>query len=262
MDDPGGGVRHRRRRLQHAERRHQHLQRLLLRHPEDLGRAEKAGGASTKPSWPASTGSSARLPQGIAFAFSPPAIPGIGTCRRRHLHAGGSGRQGHRVPLGEHPEVPGRGAQAAGARPGHHHLPAHACRRSSSRWTATRCSSRGWTSPRSTRRCRPSWAATSSTTSTASAASGRFTCRPRASTGPRPSSSGQFYVRNKNGDTVPLSRRSPASSSAPGPEFTMRYNLYRSAQINAVAGPGLQFRPGDEGPGGGLRGDHAARDGL
>jgi HAE1 family hydrophobic/amphiphilic exporter-1 len=48
---------------------------------------------------------------------------------------------------------------------------------------------------------------------------------------------GQFYVRNSKGDTVPLSaltRYEPRS----GPEFTMRYNLYRSAQINASASPG------------------------
>jgi len=48
---------------------------------------------------------------------------------------------------------------------------------------------------------------------------------------------GQFYVRNSKGDMVPLSaltRFDPRS----GPEFTMRYNLYRSAQINASANPG------------------------
>jgi len=42
---------------------------------------------------------------------------------------------------------------------------------------------------------------------------------------------GQFYVRNGQGQTVPLEIRS-------GPEFTMRYNEYRSAQINAAAAPG------------------------
>jgi HAE1 family hydrophobic/amphiphilic exporter-1 len=48
---------------------------------------------------------------------------------------------------------------------------------------------------------------------------------------------GQFYVRNQNGRMVPLSaltRFEPRS----GPEFTMRYNLYRSAQINGSAAPG------------------------
>ena len=48
---------------------------------------------------------------------------------------------------------------------------------------------------------------------------------------------GQFYVRNQNGRMVPLSaltRFQPLS----GPEFTMRYNLFRSAQINGSAAPG------------------------
>ena len=48
---------------------------------------------------------------------------------------------------------------------------------------------------------------------------------------------GQFYVRNSNGDTVPLSALT-STRSVSGPEFTMRYNLYRSAQINANAAPG------------------------
>lgn len=47
---------------------------------------------------------------------------------------------------------------------------------------------------------------------------------------------GQFYVRNNSGTTVPLSALTKISSIA-GPEFTMRYNLYRSAQIMAAAKP-------------------------
>ena len=48
---------------------------------------------------------------------------------------------------------------------------------------------------------------------------------------------GQFYVRNNAGETVPLSALTSVRNIA-GPEFTMRYNLYRSAQINATAAPG------------------------
>jgi HAE1 family hydrophobic/amphiphilic exporter-1 len=48
---------------------------------------------------------------------------------------------------------------------------------------------------------------------------------------------GQFYVRNKSGSTVPLSAVTNISETS-GPEFTMRYNLYRSALINAAANPG------------------------
>jgi len=49
---------------------------------------------------------------------------------------------------------------------------------------------------------------------------------------------GQFYVRNNKGEAVPLSALTSVRNVS-GPEFTMRYNLYRSAQINASAAPGF-----------------------
>jgi HAE1 family hydrophobic/amphiphilic exporter-1 len=48
---------------------------------------------------------------------------------------------------------------------------------------------------------------------------------------------GQFYVRNREGEMVPLSALIKVESRA-GPEFIMHYNLYRSAQINGSAAPG------------------------
>jgi HAE1 family hydrophobic/amphiphilic exporter-1 len=48
---------------------------------------------------------------------------------------------------------------------------------------------------------------------------------------------GRFYVRNNKGEAVPLSALTSIRNIS-GPEFTMRYNLYRSAQINASAAPG------------------------
>jgi hydrophobic/amphiphilic exporter-1 (mainly G- bacteria), HAE1 family len=48
---------------------------------------------------------------------------------------------------------------------------------------------------------------------------------------------GQFYVRNNKGEAVPLSALTSVRNIS-GPEFTVRYNLYRSAQINASAAPG------------------------
>lgn len=48
---------------------------------------------------------------------------------------------------------------------------------------------------------------------------------------------GQFYVRNANGTPVPLDAISTIQDVA-GPEFTLRYNEYRSAQINGSAAPG------------------------
>jgi HAE1 family hydrophobic/amphiphilic exporter-1 len=48
---------------------------------------------------------------------------------------------------------------------------------------------------------------------------------------------GDFYVRNDKNSMVPLSSL-VHYEPRPGPEFTMRYNLYRSAQIFGGAAPG------------------------
>jgi HAE1 family hydrophobic/amphiphilic exporter-1 len=48
---------------------------------------------------------------------------------------------------------------------------------------------------------------------------------------------GQFYVRNNKGENVPLSSLIKIDPRV-GPEFTLRYNEYRSAQINGSAAAG------------------------
>jgi HAE1 family hydrophobic/amphiphilic exporter-1 len=48
---------------------------------------------------------------------------------------------------------------------------------------------------------------------------------------------GQFYVRNNKGENVPLSTLTTITPRL-GPEFTLRFNEYRSAQINGSAAPG------------------------
>jgi HAE1 family hydrophobic/amphiphilic exporter-1 len=48
---------------------------------------------------------------------------------------------------------------------------------------------------------------------------------------------GLFYVRNASGQMVPLSALL-RFESRDGPEFTMHFNEYRSAQLNGAAGPG------------------------
>ena len=45
---------------------------------------------------------------------------------------------------------------------------------------------------------------------------------------------GEFFVRNRKGGMVPLSALT-RFESRPGPEFTLRHNLYRSAQIGSAA---------------------------
>ncbi len=48
---------------------------------------------------------------------------------------------------------------------------------------------------------------------------------------------GQFYVLNSKGESVPLSALVSTREVA-GPEFTIRFNQYRAAQINVTANPG------------------------
>src|SRR5262249_35471547 len=47
----------------------------------------------------------------------------------------------------------------------------------------------------------------------------------------------QVYVPHKTGQMVPLSALTRFESRS-GPEFTMRFNMYRSAQLNGNAAPG------------------------
>jgi len=51
----------------------------------------------------------------------------------------------------------------------------------------------------------------------------------------------QFYVRNRQGAMVPLSALTTLKRIT-GPEFTQRYNLYRAAQIFGSAAPGYSSR--------------------
>ncbi len=53
----------------------------------------------------------------------------------------------------------------------------------------------------------------------------------------RPENVGQFYVRNATGEMVPLSALTRFESKN-GPEFTMRFNEYRAAQLNGGSAPG------------------------
>jgi HAE1 family hydrophobic/amphiphilic exporter-1 len=48
---------------------------------------------------------------------------------------------------------------------------------------------------------------------------------------------GEFHVKNNDGQMVPMAALI-STKPISGPEFTMRYNLYRSAQINGSAAPG------------------------
>ncbi len=54
---------------------------------------------------------------------------------------------------------------------------------------------------------------------------------------------GQFYVRNRNGGMVPLDAI-VETKNIYGPEFTIRFNEHRAAQINATLAPGVSSAQG------------------
>jgi HAE1 family hydrophobic/amphiphilic exporter-1 len=54
---------------------------------------------------------------------------------------------------------------------------------------------------------------------------------------------GLFRVRNKDGETVPLSTLVTMKTTS-GPEFTNRFNGYRAAQINGILAPGYSSAQG------------------
>jgi HAE1 family hydrophobic/amphiphilic exporter-1 len=54
---------------------------------------------------------------------------------------------------------------------------------------------------------------------------------------------GQFYVRNATGESVPLSALL-AMKPVNGPEFTVRFNEHRAAQINGALAPGYSSQQG------------------
>jgi HAE1 family hydrophobic/amphiphilic exporter-1 len=59
----------------------------------------------------------------------------------------------------------------------------------------------------------------------------------------RPDTVAQFYVRNANNQAVPLSSL-VTMKPVNGPEFTIRFNGYRAAQINGILAPGFTSRQG------------------
>ncbi len=71
----------------------------------------------------------------------------------------------------------------------------------------------------------------------------------------------QFYVRNNDGQMVPLSSV-VTTRRIEGPEFTNRFNLFRSAQVTGIPAPGYSSGAGHRGARRGREGSPAARDGL
>ena len=171
-----------------------------------------------------------------AFAFLPPAIPGIGQAGGVDFfiqdHAGKSvdylwgNTQKFLDAARKRPEL---------ARMNLTFSPR--CRNCSRTLITTRCSSSAFRSATFTARCRLCWAVTTSTSSIATAACGRSSSRRSRSTEHTKKDVGQFYVRNKQGEMIPLSTL-VSMQPAFGPEYTTRFNEYRGIEIFALPAPG------------------------
>ena len=72
-----------------------------------------------------------------------------------------------------------------------------------------------------------------------------------------PESIGQFYVRNNDGNMVPMSSLQTTRQTF-GPQYTNRFNVYRAAQVTGDVGARLQLGPGARRARGGGQGDAAA----
>ena len=85
--------------------------------------------------------------------------------------------------------------------------------------------------------------------------------RPRATIAPTRRTSGSSTCATSEGDDGAARRRHHVETVS-GPEFTMRYNLYRAAQINGSAAPGYSSGQAMKALEEVFAADHAARDGL
>lgn len=70
-----------------------------------------------------------------------------------------------------------------------------------------------------------------------------------------------FYVRNNEGDPVPLDSVINVTHGW-APEFLIRQNMFNSSQLNVTPAPGYSSGPGHERPGRSFCPDHAVRHGI
>ena len=179
----------------------------------------------------------AGINEAVVVAFGPPPIRGLsstGGFQFQVQDLGGEDLQTLSPAHAGHHQ-----ARQCAARPRRalHDLPGH--RRRSSTWTSTapRPSPSASRSPTSPRRCRSTSARSTSTTSTSSAASTASSCRPTSGRARKAEDIGRLYVRNAQGEMVPLSTLTTVSPKV-GPQTVEHYNLFRTAQITAAPAPG------------------------
>ena len=223
-------------RIQSPERRPQHLQRLLLGRSGSLGRAQETGGTVRRHYQPPQHGAG-QAARGQGQCHHAAGHPRRGRGGRVHLYSGGPRRQGHPVSERELEQIPGGRAPAARIEPSLSttFLPLvpqayvdvdrdKALKQGVDIGEVyqTLQAYLGGTFVNYFNRFGRQWQVYVE-------AEGQYRSRPE--------DLGLFYVRNRAGQPVPLSALASIQMQS-GPEFTLRYNLFRSAQINGSAAPG------------------------
>ena len=234
-EHPRRGILHHSYRLQSPKLCAKHLQRLFLHQTQGLVR--KAASGEKAPAIIARLNRELEpTAAGNCIRLFPAGHPGSRHCGRRNLYSRRPCGQRHRVPGGQHPKVHCGGTEAAGACAGIHNPSASVPQYfvdvdrdkvlsqgvDLGQVYGTLQAFMGGQFVNYFNRFGRQWQVYVE-------AEGDYRTDVKHL--------GQFYVRNSKGDPVPLAAVTRTERRS-GPEFTMRYNLFRSAQINATAAPG------------------------
>ena len=234
---PGVQRLHHHRWIQPVDPRLHHEQRFLFRRSQALGAREPRPAWSRKRSWRTSTGNCARqVPEAVAFAFNPPAIPGFGNAGGFSLwlqdRSGGSvddldqNLQKFLQAARKRPELTGVNSQFSARTP---QIYATVDRDKALKQGValsdvyqTLQASLGGLYVNQFNRFGRQW---------------KVFLEAEAEDRSSASSIDQYYVRNHAGTMVPLSTL-VSTRPTNGPDYTNRFNLYRAAQVIGSAAPG------------------------
>ena len=188
------------------------------------------------------------------------AIPGMGTAGGVTLHAGGPRGQGPRVPGREHGQVPRGRAQATRVLPGLHHAAAE-------RAAALRRGGPGQGAQAGDRALLrvpdpPGVPGRHLRELLQPVRTGLAGVRPGRGRVPHQGRERRPVLCPQRQGRVGAALDAGLDEAGDGPEFTTRFNGYSAAQDQRHPGTRLQQPPGNAGARGGVRADHAARDGL
>ena len=175
------------------------------------------------------------LREGMALAFNPAAIRGLGTAGGFELYLQALATE-RAAPVRGHPAI---AAAQARSSPASTRSSARPCRSSRSKSTARRRSRSASRCRTCSTRCRAPCRRCTSTTSTSSAAPTACRCRPTRPYRAQPEDLGAVYVRSATREMIPLKALIRTSDTVVGPEQLERFNGFVSARVLGSGRPGV-----------------------